>query len=572
MLTHDRRTFITGTLAAVAFASVARAVPAGAVPADSAAAGSVPPNFPAGIALFRQKYQNWSKEIVVDGVWTCSPRHADDVVTLADWAVEHGYRLRPRGAMHGWTPFTIEVGEDLSRVVLVDTMTGMTEVSVDVERSTVTAGAGATLHAILSALETHGLAWSSVPAPGVLSIAGALAVGAHGAALRATGEVGAPGSTLGSLSNLVTSMRVVAKGSNGFELRTVARGDDDAPALATHLGRAFVTEVTLQAHELVPMRCRSFTDIGWSEMFATAGSSGRTMESFLDSAGRAEAIWYPFTDTPWLKVWSLAPMRPQGSRQVTEPYNYPFSDTLPEAVSDVIGAVVSGRTDLTPGLGRMFLAATVAGLAATASSDIWGNPKNVQFYIRPSTLLLTEGGGAVLTSRANAATVVHDFTQWFRARVDHYAALGRYPINGPVEIRCCGLDQEDDVLVESAGAPTLSAMRPRPDRPEWDTAIWLNVLGIPGTPGMFAFYREMEQWMRQRFDGVDSVFRPEWSKGWAFSEDRPYEDAEALGSAIPQSYRDGYEGDRTWDTVVDVVDRLDPDRVFSNAFLDRFVR
>jgi hypothetical protein len=74
-------------------------------------------------------------------------------------------------------------------------------------------------------------------------------------------------------------------------------------------------------------------------------------------------------------------------------------------------------------------------------------------------------------------------------------------------------------------------MRPRPDRPEWDTAIWLNVLGIPGTPGMFAFYREMEQWMRQRFDGVDSVFRPEWSKGWAFSEDRPYEDAEALGDA-----------------------------------------
>ena len=31
-------------------------------------------------------------------------------------------------------------------------------------------------------------------------------------------------------------------------------------------------------------------------------------------AGRAEAIWFPFTDAPWLKVWSVSEQRPAGSR------------------------------------------------------------------------------------------------------------------------------------------------------------------------------------------------------------------------------------------------------------------
>lgn len=77
-------------------------------------------------------------------------------------------------------------------------------------------------------------------------------------------------------------------------------------------------------------------------------------------------------------------------------------------------------------------------------------------------------------------------------------------------------------------------MRPRPDHPEWDTAIWLNVLGVPGTPGMFAFYREMEQWMRGHYNNNDATFRPEWSKGWAFGPDKPYTDAQIIDNDLPR--------------------------------------
>ncbi|CCQ17468.1 putative oxidoreductase [Rhodococcus sp. AW25M09] len=568
----NRRAFLAGGAGAIAAASVLRAAPVGAVPFGSANSTlDSPLNFPPGIPLYQQRYQNWSKEIMLDAIWTCSPSTPEDVVRLANWASENDYRIRPRGAMHGWTPLTIENGENIDRTVLVDTMVHLDGVTVDPEGSTVTAGAGATLEAILQQLENHGLGWASVPAPGVLSIAGALAVGAHGAAVPAVGETPAPGTTYGSLSNLVTSLTAVVWTGSHYALRTFDRSDPRITPLLTHLGRTFVTSVTLQASANSRMRCQSYTDIDWRELFGASTASGRTFARYLDESGRVEAIWYPFTDNPWLKVWSVCPDKPPTAREVTGPYNYTFSDNLPEAASDFIGQLTRGHTSIAPAFGQFFYGTTVAGLAATAAQDIWGWSKNVQFYIKPSTLLLTEGGGAVITSREHVGQVVHDFTQWFHERISHHLSIGQYPLNGPVEIRCCGMDDPSDVLVDSAGAPTISAMRPRPDHPEWNTAVWLNVLGIPGTPGMFAFYREMEQWMRSHYSGAWATFRPEWSKGWAFSTELPYKDSTVIDTTLPDTYREGLPAEDNWDTALSVYNRLDPHRIYSNSMIDRLL-
>ncbi|WP_186629604.1 cholesterol oxidase substrate-binding domain-containing protein [Rhodococcus sp. BP22] len=572
----NRRQFIAAGAGALAVASVMRAAPAGAVPFGSSESTiPAPPNFPPGIPLYQQRYQNWSKEIILDAIWTCSPVTPDDVVRLANWAHANSYRIRPRGAMHGWTPLTIVNGENLDRVVLVDTMVHLNGIAVDPADSdrpaTVTAGAGATLEAILQQLENNGLGWVSVPAPGVLTIAGSLAVDAHGAAIPAAGEVPVPGTTYGSLSNLVTALTAVVWDGNAYALRSFDRSDPEITPLLTHLGRAFLTSVTLMAGANPRMRCQSYTDIDWRELFGAAGAKGRTFESFLQQTGRVEAIWYPFTEKPWLKVWSICPEKPLTAREVTGPYNYIFSDNLPEVVSDLIGQLTAGNTFIAPAFGQVFYGTTVAGLAATASNDLWGWSKDVQFYIKPSTLLLTEGGGAVITSRDNVARVIHDFTVWFEQRVSHYQSIGQFPINGPVEIRCCGMDAESDLLVDSAGPPTISAMRPRPDHPEWDTAIWLNVLGVPGTPGMFAFYREMEQWMRSHYTGGWATFRPEWSKGWAFSTELPYKDADVIENILPDTYREGVPVSENWDTARATYNDLDPHRIYSNSFIDQLL-
>jgi FAD/FMN-containing dehydrogenase len=368
----------------------------------------------------------------------------------------------------------------------------------------------------------------------------------------------------------VTSLTAVVWSSSQsqYVLKTFNRADADIKAFLTHLGRAFVTSVTMQLGVNYRLRCQSWYNIPTSELFAAQGAGGRTFASYVAAAGRVEAIWFPFTTNPWLKVWTPSPSKPFFSRQVTSPYNYTFSDQIPVSLSDLLSKIVSGDAALTPSFGGLQLSIVQTGIVATGTWDIWGWSKDLLFYIRPTTLRMSEGGGAVLTSRSNIQRVINEFTTWYSARLAAYQAQGRYPINGPVEIRCCGLDRGSDVKVASSGSPQLSALRPRPDHPEWDTAVWLNVLTVPGTPGAFEFYRDLEQFMNTNFSGTYGAFRPEWSKGWAFSTTGAWADPTALGTTIPNTYRAGQPAGDNWDTARATLNAYDPHRVFSNGFVD----
>ncbi|NKV99866.1 FAD-binding protein, partial [Rhodococcus hoagii] len=343
----------------------------------------VPPAFPQDIPLAQRGYVNWAKDIRFDAVWTATARTPDDVVRIANWARDNGYRVRAKGTMHGWSPLTVVPGENVEKTLLVDTMTHLNGVSVNPNGTpaTVTAGGGASLEAILTALQGHGLGWANSPAIGDLSIAGVLAIGAHGATYPAAGETVTPGQSFGSLSNLVTAMTAVVwdAAADRYVLRDFTRADPEITALLTHLGRSFVTSVTLQAGANTRLRCQSIMDIPWQEMFAPKGSPGRTYERFAEESGRVEAIWFPFTDKPWLKIWSPTPVKPPESREVFGPYNYFFTDNLPEPLTDLLGQVAGGIQAATPAFGVGQLAAVQAGLALTDTDDLWGWSKDVLF-------------------------------------------------------------------------------------------------------------------------------------------------------------------------------------------------
>ncbi|NCL76170.1 cholesterol oxidase substrate-binding domain-containing protein [Rhodococcus sp. YH1] len=575
--TLSRRALLgaAGAAGAVALTGLAW-TPAGAVPAgDPRATIPAPPEFPADIPLAQQRFENWARTIRFDAVWTATARDAHDVVRIADWARAHGYRVRPRGTMHSWSPLTVVPGESVEKIVLIDTMVHLNAVTVDPAGTpaTVTAGAGASIESILAALEQHGLGWANAPAIGDITIAGALSIGAHGATYPAAGERALPGQSFGSLSNLVVALTAVVwnAAAGAYELREFRRSEPEITPLLAHLGRSFVTSVTLQAGANYRLRCQSFTDVPWQELFAPPGSPGRTFERFVEESGRVEAIWFPFTETPWLKIWSVCPEKPPTVREVHGPYNYFFSDSIPEEVTTPLGRVASGMQAATPAFGAGQFGAVAAGLAATGTADLWGWSKDLLFYLRATTLRVIAGGGVVVTRRANIARVVHEFTTWLHERMTHYASLGQYPVNMPFEVRLCAVDDQSEVLVDSAGAPNLSAVRPRPDRPDWDTAIWMNVVSIPGTPGQSAFFREMEQWMVDHYSGDYATFRSEWSKGWAFDEQGGHRDSRFLGETIPAMYRTGLSADEGWDAARAAFDRHDPHRVFSNGFLDRLL-
>jgi FAD/FMN-containing dehydrogenase len=564
----SRRRFLGGAAALAALG----AVPAFRIsPASAQATCAPPPNFPAGISLYQQAYRNWSGEIQVDGVWTCVPQTPAHVVTIANWARANNYKIRPRGRTHNWSPLTLTPGSNCSvRIVLVDTTQFLKTVTiVPGTPVTVRAQTGVTMESLLTTLENAGYGMTATPAPGDLTLGGVLAIDGHGTAVPATGETRIPGHTYGSLSNLIVSVTAVVWDpvAGQYVLKTFNRSDAQSLPFLAHVGRAFLTEVTLQTGANYRLRCQSWFDIPASEMFAPSGSSGRTFQSYVESAGRVEAIWFPFTSNPWLKVWRVSPSKPLFSRTVTSPYNYSFSDNLPPSLTDLIAQIVSGNVSLTPSFGQTNLSVVGAGLISTGTWDIWGWSKNLLLYVRPTTLRVTANGYAIVTRRSNIQRVVNEFTTFYQSRVAAYQALGRFPMNGPVEIRVTGLDQAADVAVPSAGPPVLSAVRPRPDHTDWNVAVWLDILTIPGTPYANQFYREIETWVFSNYASYAAV-RPEWSKGWGYTNGAAWADSTILGTTVPNAYRAGLSTSNNWDWARGRLNTYDPHRIFSNGFLD----
>ncbi|MDR6504223.1 FAD/FMN-containing dehydrogenase [Burkholderia ambifaria] len=570
-----RRAFLADMAKLAAAGVVAGWTPIYQVAAHAASAGTTPPGFPADIPLYKQAFQNWSGEIVVQDVWTAAPRSANDVVATVNWARANGYRVRPRGYMHNWSPLTLDPGAAPANVVLLNTTQSLTAVSVDTSTrpARVTAQTGISLDTLLAKLEDYGLGFVAVPAPGDITLGGALAIDAHGTAVPAVGKTPQPGHTYGSLSNLVLALTAVVfdPASRQYVLRTFQRNDPDIGAFLTHIGRAFVVEVTLMAGPNQRLRCQSHIDIPASELFSANAGQGRTVASFLDRAGRLEAIWFPFTTCPWLKVWTPTPSKPLLSRPVTQPYNYPFSDSIPQSLSDHVKRIIlGGEGALTQLFGQTQYAITTAGLALTLSADIWGWSRTVLQYIRPTTLRVTANGYAVLARRVDVQRVVNEFVQFYQNRVDAYKARGEYPMNGPVEIRITGLDKPVDA---GAGAVvrTLSALKPRPDHPEWDVAVSFDILTLSGTPAADRFYREIEQWMLSNYSGAYATVRPEWSKGWAYTDASAWQDATMLATTIPNLQSAGQPAASNWDAARQTLARYDPQRIFSSPLLDRLM-
>ena len=549
----SRRRLLTGGAALVAL-PWSWQPHAALAPGSAGTTCAAPADFPSTVELYQSAYRNWVGAIQVDDVWTCAPRTPADVATVVNWAAGAGYRVRVRGFAHGWSPLTITQDTGCGdRVLLLDTTRYLTAIDSP-GPGTVRAQAGASLDNLLVFLEGAGYGLTATPAPGDLSVGGALAIDAHGTAVPAAGEVPVPGDGYGSLSNRIVSLTaVVWDGASGsYQPRTFTRSDPGTPALLTHLGRALVTEATLHVRADYHLRCVSDVSIPASELFGYPAPAGaRTFASYVESSGRVEAIWFPFTDRPWLKVWSLSPQRPVTSRPTTTPYNYPFADNVPRPVAELAGRLVSGEWYLAPAFGQAQYDAAAAGLTATAAVDLWGLSKNLLLYVRPTTMRMHANGYAVLTRRADIQRVVGEFVAFFSARLASYAAAGRYPVNGPVEIRVTGLDTP----VDSADPPALSAIRIREDHPEWDTAVWLDLLTLPATPDLGAFYREIEQFVFTNYTGGYATARPEWSKGWAYTVDGPWTDHGVIAASGS-------------DTASFTLDGLDPHRVFSNSFLD----
>ena len=535
-----------------------------------------PPHFPDWIPLYQQAYENWSGEIYIPDVWTVAPRSAADVAEIANWAHGHGWRVRAKGRSHGWSPLLLPGDSTGAGCLLVDTTQHLTRVAIDPvgPPATVTAETGVSMEVLLEQLGAAGLGFTTTPAIGDVTLGGILAVDGHGTAIPADGERPMPGKGYGSFSNAVLALTaVVWDGLDRYRLRTFRRDDPGIQPLLTHAGRAFLTEATLQVGADQNLRCRSFFDISAEDLFAPPAQAGPdSFQAWAMACGRVEAIWFPFAAVPWLKVWSPAPARPWLSRVVTAPYAYSFANGVSPGQARFIDQMVSGNPSGTPAFQNLEMAAVGSGLILTGTWDLWGQSRLTTLYVKPTTLRLAENGYAVLTSRHSIQRVVSDYYGAYRELIARYAARGEYPMNGPIEIRVTGLDRTGEVMLPGALEPQLSALRPRPDHPDWDCAVWLDALTFPGTPMENPFKAELEAWLLGNYTGEYAAVRVEWAKGWGYTEAGAWTSPEFLGRTLPASLSAGQGPDDGWSAALAALDRFDPGRIFSNPFLDRLPR
>lgn len=116
--------------------------------ASSAPAGCPqPPNFPTGIEVYLQAFQNWTGEISIDQLWTCTPCAPLGVVHLMNWARTAGYALRPRGFKHNWSPLVVTPDTTcLNQVVLMDMTSGLSFMSMETDGTpSIRVGAGTSM-------------------------------------------------------------------------------------------------------------------------------------------------------------------------------------------------------------------------------------------------------------------------------------------------------------------------------------------------------------------------------------------------------------------------------------------
>lgn len=544
-------------------------------------------DFPFDIRIIKQLYENWSGESRYEDAWTVVPTSQEQVIQAVNWAAKYGYKVRAKGMSHNWSPLMLDDQDKELKILLIDMASHINQVSIDAN-GIVTAEAGIQMEALLQNMEDNGRGFTSYPAPGDLTLGGVLAIDGHGTSIPALDETKEYAETYGSVSNLVISLTALVYDdkTKQYAPKKFYRNEPEISAFLVNLGKALILSVELQTSKNNYLRCQSITSIHYKELFSQDKNAGRTFNHFLDEAGRIEAIWFPFTKYPWVKVWSKTDKRPLTSKIVREPFNYKFAENLPKQMLDMIKKIATGSVYITPAFGMMQFSISMLGLngspisplttlvtagnVSLQSYDLWGASKNLMLYVKPSTLRVTANGYAILTSRDNVQKVIADFCETYLKFVDQYEALGRYPMNGPVEIRVTGLDDPKDSIVKDAQTPALSAIKPCPDHPEWDCAVWLDILTLPGTAYSTEFYNEMEAWICNRYQG-DSLVRPEWSKGWGYSTTKAWDNLDYFTTELPKVHSKGQPNHLTIAEAAKTLKKYDALDLYTSTILKKIL-
>lgn len=544
-----------------------------------------PSNFPPDIPLKEITFINWSLAIEVPHVLKAIARTPEDVATLANWAKDNKYKIRASGHSHNWSPMVIANDANTAQVLLVDVSQLNGLIRFDRQNLTATFGIGTTVEQATELLQNldnkgasqaPGYSWQNFTAPGALSLGGVLAIGAHGTGLPFDNQ---SQPLNGTMSNLVVSFKAVVTDADGphpdeYVIKEFQRSDTDAAAFLVHLGRAFLTEVTMKVIPNYYLEVANHYPQA-DDLFQPPGNSlsDDAIASLLDKYGRVEVIWFPFTGEPWVKTWQRLPALTQ--QPVSGPYNYPWANDISLETNAKIKESLFTLPSLTPLFGKSQLG--LSQLFAPATLVLQGTSRDLLLYVQDTTLRVTAIGYAVQLRREQVQEAAHLFYTKYQKLLEKYRddksffyPFGKYPVNGPVELRWTTMDVASELGIAGSQPPALSVCHSvRPNDPSLDTVFWIDALTIPGTEFSNDFFVELEKWLTAQWGtAVSNVMRPEWSKGWAYTQDHgAWTNQEILTSAIPAHYNQP-AGQQPFTWAKETLAKYDAHHIYTNHLLD----
>jgi hypothetical protein len=512
-----------------------------------------------------------------------------DVAAVCNWAATSGYTVRAVGKSHNWSPILMAPGTPPNpNVMLVDT-TNLDACSFAVAKVSgtdvplATFGTGITISDATAYLETldnggtgaaPGYALPHMTAPGNLTLGGILAIGGHGTLVPSgTNEP----DLMGCLSNLIIGFDAVVTDPAGttpntYTVRHFDRTDTDAAAFLVHLGRAFVTAVTLR---VVPNYYLQLTCLfpNAADLFASPPSSGPpdpgTFAALLDTYGRVEVLWFPYNLQTFVQCNQLQTTKIHP--QVNHPYNYSWMN-----ISSWESALIKAALFAAPAFTPLFTAGEYAlanlNLAGTVLN---GTARDLAIYLKDTTLRVTLFGWALQIPRAQVQQVASQFFTQVKSMLETQegATPPQYPINAAMEIRCTTVDRQNALPVPSSSPPALAATHSvTPGDPTLDTVIWLNLGTITGTPGSNEFYTALETWLIQTWGTPQpqqpNLLRPEWSKAWAYTAAGPWTNAATIQTIRAMYNQPTPTAPLTLQWAKNTLAQYDAAHLFTNPLLD----
>ncbi|OXA45156.1 putative L-gulonolactone oxidase 4 [Folsomia candida] len=539
------------------------------------------PDFPPTSTYTLRPFKTYASDVVIPFCYFSSPRDTPEVLSLANWAKNAGYRVRGVGRMHSWSPITLskyEPGNICPKFLLVDTTKYLTDIKVTTDFNTslhsVTLGPGVTLGRLLKTLESHQLGLFSCPAHDDLTVGGMLAVGAHGSGIKTATHPKSLGHAYGTFSNLVLEMDVIAwdNHTRKYVVKTLPRSHPDTKAFLVNLGRTFVTRVKIRVGADQMLRSQTFfTTV--RQLFGTVRDDDKpNLADFLDLYGRIHAfsLGTGGDSNAFLFAWHSEPEKQTTSKFKDTPYNYHF-DNYPPVFNTILRLVLTRVPHIWEFLSRLVFRVVVVVSYLNGSRDYWGLSKNHFLYVPKNSPILRANSFVVVTSRQNFQTVVSIIRKDYDDLASEWHVRGEYPNAGTFDIRVSGVEDPENILAEGADAepPIFSPAKLVPSHPEYDIVIWFEFATFPETRKAQEFLASLQSRLYRDIHQVHGVLRAEWAKGWAHTGEQAW-DNRTIFNTFPYVFSSSKELSE-WNLGVEILERYDPWRVFGNGLLDRIL-